>query len=104
MYQYASSTDTTDKKILYRIPNNYNSTSGTVRVSNTAIFYNEDVTHNQPYLTVKGSTISDGFQGSSLVMLNGGNKFNGDTMVLNFHVDPLSAPPYDMQCVYIKQP
>lgn len=98
-----SPADTTDKVILYTIPNNVNSAPGNVRISATVIYQNEGINHSQPYIQEHRDTISTGFIESSNVSLNGANRFHGDTLLLNYHVSPLTGPHYDMHVKYLKR-
>jgi hypothetical protein len=48
-YHYYSQ-DTTDKTILYWIPNNVNTAAGNVKISANVIYVNESINHSQPYI------------------------------------------------------
>jgi len=101
-YQWVSSFDTTQKRILYKFDNNYSSQPGEMRVSKTAVYKDGSTNHNQPYIKVYRDNISDGFNNSSLIVLNSGNIFSGDTLMLNFHVSPLTGTQYNQKCKYLK--
>lgn len=101
-YQWVSSFDTTQKYILYKFDNNYSAQPGEMRISKTAVYKDGSGNHNQPYIKVYRDTIHDGFNSSSLVVLNGSNWFKGDTLILNFHVSPLTGSQYNQQCKYRK--
>ncbi len=101
-YHWVTSYDTTQKYILYEFKNNYSTQPGEMRVSKTAVYKDGGTNHNQPYIKVYRDTISDGFNGSSLVTLNGSNWFRGDTLIVNFHVSPLTGSQYNQQCKYLK--
>lgn len=100
---YNTMIDTTEKYILYTIPNNYDQSQGKVRISKTAIYVNESTNKSQPYVKEYRSVIYDGFLSSSKVKLNNSNRFSGDTMILNYHVSPTSGSQYDICCKYLKQ-
>lgn len=101
-YSYASATDTSEKYILYKFDNNFSASPGELRISNTNVFKDEGVNKIQPYVKEYRDTIYDGFNGSSKVKLNGSNFFKGDTILLNFHIVPVSGTQYDMYCKYLK--
>lgn len=44
-FQYMNANDSSLKKVLYTIPNNFNTISGKVKLSSTVIFYNESTNH-----------------------------------------------------------
>jgi len=98
-FQYMNPNDSSLKKVLYTIPNNFNTVSGKVKLSSTVIFYNENTNHNQPYIEWYNNIIS-GFYGDS--KCNGGGTFNGDTLSLSFNVDPLVGNNFVMKCKYLK--
>lgn len=100
-YHYYS-LDTTDKTILYWIPNNVNTAAGNVKVSNSVIYVNESTNHSQPYIEEHTNDVLGGFNDCSKVKLNGSNYFNADTLILNFHVTPLTGSQFDMKCKYKK--
>lgn len=101
-YQWYTSLDTTQKYILYYFTNNYSSSPGELKVSRYAVFKDESVNKNQPYIKVYRDTIYDGFNGSTKVKINGSNKFVEDTLFLNFNVTPVSGSPFNMRCKYLK--
>jgi len=98
-FQYMNANDSSLKKVLYTIPNNFNTISGKVKLSSTVIFYNESTNHNQPYIEWYNNIVS-GFYGDS--KCNGGGTFKGDTLSLSFNVDPLVGNNFVMKCKYLK--
>jgi len=100
-YQFYDISDST-LNILYSIPNNTNGNPGWVKVSKNAIYKNQDVNHNQPYITTRNDTIWSGFDGSSLVKLIGTSRFSADTLIMGFHVSPLQGSQYNITCKYIR--
>ena len=100
-YHYYS-TDTTDKIILYWMPNNVNTAPGNLKISQNVIYDNESTNNSQPYIEEHTNDILGGFNDCSGVKLNAGGIFNGDTMILNFHVSPLTGSQYDMKAKYKK--
>lgn len=95
--------DTNDKYVLYKILNNYNNLPGYARMSKDAVYINESVNHDQPYIKTHAGSISEGFINCSTVWLNGTNKFSGDTLILSFTVKPPSGPTYNMKNKYLRQ-
>ena len=101
-YHYYSATDTTDKIILYWIPNNVNTVNGNVKISNSVIYANESTNKSQPYIEEHHNDILGGFNDCSKVKINGLNYFSSDTMILNFHITPTTGSQYDMRTKYLK--
>lgn len=85
------------------MPNNVNTASGNLRISNTVIYKNQGVNLSQPYIEEHANDILGGFNDCSLVKLNSvPNKFNADTMILEFDVSPLVGSQFIMKCKYLK--
>lgn len=74
---------------------------GMRKVSKTVIY--DDSNNSDAKVQKHNSNVTGGFYSDTKCKLNNGNKFSGDTLILNFHVTPASGPQFDMSNKYLKQ-